>query len=106
MKNPIWKKQRGTDFPALWDGESTWCLVMGAATRDGTVECHLSNYPPQVVRPSAKLHFEVMVDDRTAVRNVLTMLGETASHFAAAQKGLGLLEDVGVVSNMWLESRP
>lgn len=48
MKNARWKKQRGTDLPCLWDGESVWCFLMGPA-EGGKRTCKLSAYPPQLV---------------------------------------------------------
>ena len=62
MKNARWKKQRGTDLPCLWDGESVWCFLMGPA-EGGKRTCKLSAYPPQVVHTPRAVVFDLYVED-------------------------------------------
>jgi hypothetical protein len=91
MIKPIWKKQRGTDLSTLWDGESSWCLIMGLAAY-GVTPCRLSHYPPQESSPLISQTFDVVTDHEPTVRDVLEQIANAADCCMRASVALGMLD--------------
>ena len=101
-----WKKHRWNGLPALWDGEATWCLILGplAAAGGRARICRLSSYPP-TEPPHKFIEFYLHVEDEGLAREILCQLAVAAKHCLAAQIGLSYLEDAGLVSNRYCEER-
>jgi len=98
MKNARWKKQRGTDLPCLWDGESVWCFLMGPA-EGGKRTCKLSAYPPQVVHTPRAVVFDLYVEDEADAKAVLEVIASHCQDCSDAHVALGVMDGKGLIGN-------